>query len=109
MLKDRGKIKWQGFFMSEHTELLKQIPCEYEKIKKPHLDEQGLEEIQIITMESLNYTLTIKMTIWSDGFTKAYEGIVDKIDHINMYIHLETNDLKILKFHINEVISVERV
>ncbi|MGP9043324.1 YolD-like family protein [Cytobacillus kochii] len=109
MLKDRGKMKWQGFFMSEHTELLKQIPREYEKIKKPQLDEQELEEIQIITMESLNYTLTIKMTIWIDGFTKDYEGIVDKIDHINMYIHLETNELKTLKFHIGEVISVERV
>lgn len=109
MLRDRGKMKWQGFFMSEHTELLKQIPGVYEKIKKPQLDNQELEEIQIITMESLNYTLTIKMTIWIDGFTKAYEGIVDKIDHINMFIHLETNELKILKFHIDEVISVERV
>ncbi|MDQ0187766.1 hypothetical protein J2S16_004412 [Cytobacillus kochii] len=60
-------------------------------------------------MESLNYTLTIKMTFWVDGFTKPYEGIVGKIDHINMYIYLKTNDLKILKFHIDEVISVERV
>ncbi|MCM3324222.1 YolD-like family protein [Cytobacillus kochii] len=109
MIRDRGKMKWQGFFMSEHTELLKKIPAEYEKVKKAELDEQELEEIQIITMESLNYTLTIKMTIWVDGFTKAYEGIVDKIDHINMYIYLETNDLKILKFHIDEVILVERV
>ena len=109
MIRDRGKMKWQGFFMSEHTELLKQIPREYEKVKKPELDEQELEEIQIITMESLNYTLTIKMTIWKDGFKKTYEGIVDKIDHINMYIHLETNDLDTLKFHINEVISIERV
>ncbi len=49
------------------------------------------------------------MTIWVDGFTKAYEGIVDKIDYSNMYIHLETNELKTLKFHIDEVISVERV
>ncbi|MGN7183633.1 YolD-like family protein [Cytobacillus kochii] len=109
MIRDRGKMKWQGFFMTEHTELLKQIPREYEKMKKPQLDEQELEEIQIITMESLNYTLTVKMTIWVDGFTKKYEGIVAKIDHINMYIHLETNELKILKFHIDEVISVERV
>ncbi|WP_342489188.1 YolD-like family protein [Cytobacillus sp. FSL W7-1323] len=109
MIRDRGKMKWQGFFMSEHTELLKKIPAEYEKVKKPELDEQELEEIQIITMESLNYTLTIKMTIWVDGSTKTFEGIVDKIDHINMCIHLETNNLRILKFHIDEVISVERV
>ncbi|MEK4922045.1 YolD-like family protein [Cytobacillus sp. FSL R5-0569] len=109
MIRDRGKMKWQGFFMSEHTELLKKIPAEYEKVKKPELDEQELEEIQIITMESLNYTLTIKMTIWVDGSTKTFKGIVDKIDHINMCIHLETNNLKILKFHIDEVISVERV
>lgn len=33
MIRDRGKMKWQGFFMSEHTELLKKIPAEYEKIK----------------------------------------------------------------------------
>ncbi|MEK4199115.1 YolD-like family protein [Cytobacillus sp. FSL K6-0265] len=109
MIRDRGKMKWQGFFMSEHTELLKQIPVEYEKMKKPELDEQELEDIQIITMESLNYTTTIKLTIWIDGFTKTYEGIVDKIDHINMYIYLETTESNILKFHIHEVISIERI
>ncbi|ASV67561.1 YolD-like family protein [Cytobacillus kochii] len=44
-------------------------------MKKPELDEQELQEIQIITMESLNYTLTIKMTIWVDGFTKLMRAL----------------------------------
>ncbi|MDQ0186306.1 hypothetical protein J2S16_002914 [Cytobacillus kochii] len=31
MIRDRGKMKWQGFFMSEHIVLLKQIPLNMKK------------------------------------------------------------------------------
>lgn len=108
MLRDRGIKKWQGFFMHEHTGLLKKYADEDNKTKKPILDEQELEEINIIIYDSLNYTLPIKIETWRNGYFNIIEGIVDKIDYLNKTITLFTNEEKI-KIPIDTITKTERI
>ncbi|KAB2335104.1 YolD-like family protein [Bacillus mesophilum] len=108
MLRDRGLKKWQGFFMHEHTGLLKTTAKEEEKQDKPQLDEQELEEIGIIVMESLNYTLEIKITVWQEGYFNDHIGIVGKVDYLMKYIILEKDDDNI-RIMIVDITAVERL
>lgn len=69
MIRDRGLKKWQAAsFLPPQWTMLKGIYRDDTKVKKPILNEQQFEEIGIIVMESLNYTLPIKVTIWRNGF-----------------------------------------
>lgn len=109
MIRDRGRIKWQpASFLPQQFTMLKGIFQDDTKSKKPVLDEQELEEINIIVMESLNYTLPIKVTIWQHGFFTHYQGVVDKVDHLMMYILLETAKGK-ERIMINDITGVERI
>lgn len=109
MIRDRGKMKWQGaFFMPEHVKMLKQISYDDKKQKKPQLDEQKFEEIGFVVMDSLNYTTPIKVTIWQDGFFQAVTGVVDKVDMLMKYILFDTEDGE-RKIKIDVITGVERV
>ncbi|WP_084028868.1 YolD-like family protein [Bacillus sp. J33] len=109
MICDRGKMKWQtAFFMPEHVKMLKQITIDENKQKKPQLDEQEYEEIGFIVMESLNYTVPIKVTVWKDGFFQATTGIVDKVDTLMKCILFESDEGK-RRIRIEEITAVERI
>ncbi|MGP4061525.1 YolD-like family protein [Halobacillus sp. H74] len=43
--RDRGTIKWTSLMLPEHVEMIKKVWKEDERIEKPILDEQQLEEI----------------------------------------------------------------
>lgn len=109
MIRDRGLKKWQAAsFLPQQWTMLKGIYHDDTKIKMPTLDEQELEEINIVVMESLNYTLPIKVTIWRNGFYIHFVGIVAKIDPIMMYILMEINN-NTEKIVINDITGVERI
>jgi hypothetical protein len=109
LIHDRRKLKWQpAFFMPEHVKLLKQIPKEDARQKKPELDVQAFQEIGIIVMESLDYTLPIKLTIWRDGYIKNYIGTVDKVDELMTYILFKI-DGENRKIFIVSITAAERV
>ncbi|USK56590.1 YolD-like family protein [Cytobacillus solani] len=109
MIRDRGFKKWQAAsFLPQQWTMLKGIYRDDSKSKKPTLDEQQLEDINIIVMESLNYTLPIKVTIWRNGFFIHFVGIVAKVDPIMMYILIEVNKNN-ERIMINDITDVERV
>ena len=108
MIRDRGKIKWQSaFFMPEHVKMLNDIHEEGNKQKKPQLDEREAELISIIVMESLNYSLPVKVTTWKDGYFFEQYGIVNKLDQLMKYLLLE-KDKDMIRIMINCITAVER-
>ncbi|MEX3713667.1 YolD-like family protein [Cytobacillus horneckiae] len=111
MIRDRGKMKWQSaFFMPEHVKMLNDIHIDANKTSKPQLDEQQLEEIQIVIMESLDYTLPIKISTWENGFTNHMTAIVDNLDMIKKEIRVEIqNDYEMKCIHIDKIIAAERI
>ena len=108
MIRDRGLIKWQpAHFMPEQAKMLKDLKYEENKHKKPQLDEQAFENMGIKVIESLNYTLPIKITIWKDGYFKNYIGIIDKVDPLMKYILLQTDENTIC-IMIDDITALER-
>lgn len=53
MLRDRGKMKWQGFFMTEHVKLLWDMEEEYLRTARPLLDEGQIEDLEGLLSLSL--------------------------------------------------------
>ncbi|NRG43155.1 YolD-like family protein [Bacillus sp. CRN 9] len=111
MIRDRGKMKWQSaFFMPEHVKMLTDIEVDANKTSKPQLDEHQLEEIQIVIMESLHYTLPIKISTWENGFTNHMTAIVDTLDMIKREIRVEIQtDYEMKCIHIDKIIAAERI
>ncbi|MEN8699565.1 YolD-like family protein [Bacillus infantis] len=107
MIRDRGKLKWQpAHSMPEHRRMLQQLSFDSKKQNKPVLDEQEFEEIGYIIMDSLNYAILIRITIWKDGFFEAITGIVDKVEELMKYILFETaSDIR--KLFIEDIIRAE--
>ncbi|KIL45194.1 YolD-like family protein [Jeotgalibacillus soli] len=54
MIKDRGNIKWQSAMMlPEYVKLLDKARMDYEKIEKPIIDEQMMQEIEMNIHEAM--------------------------------------------------------
>jgi hypothetical protein len=53
-IRDRGNIIWTSLMLPEHVKLLRRyIKEEYHDVPEPILDEQQLEEINSLILESL--------------------------------------------------------
>ncbi|MGE6379887.1 YolD-like family protein [Peribacillus muralis] len=96
MIKDRGNIKWQSSLMlPEHVKLLRGW-AEEDKIQpKPILDEQELDLISTIAMDSLHNTFVVKIVYWKDGLFTYKKGIVESVHMINRVISVELLNGKI--------------
>jgi hypothetical protein len=68
MIRDRGNIKWQGFFMPEHVKMLKNAEYEYGKSPRPQLDESQIEEMEQLLTISLTNQIPFEITTWKDVF-----------------------------------------
>lgn len=50
--KDRGKMKWMGMMLSDHSEALKKMKAEDEKNDIPAKEEMTMEEISTVLYEA---------------------------------------------------------
>ncbi|MFD2446363.1 YolD-like family protein [Bacillus sp. CGMCC 1.16607] len=91
MIKDRGAMKWNGFFMPEQTLILKQIKKDESKLNKPELDEQELEEIELAVLDSLYNGTVVKLRLWEYGMFFNLTGTVLKVDTLDKKITLRTD------------------
>jgi hypothetical protein len=83
MIRDRGKIKWQGFFMPEHTRELRKVWKDGEKQPRPYLSDDQIEGMERLIQESLEYQILLELTLWEDGYFMKRVGTVNKIDPLN--------------------------
>ncbi|WP_433958525.1 YolD-like family protein [Cytobacillus horneckiae] len=88
MNKDRGKKKWQGFFMPEHVQALKAIQREDSKAPRPILSEDQIEEMELTIAEALEGNNLLELTCWKDGFLNKRVGYIKKIDPVTRKIQL---------------------
>lgn len=104
MIKDRGTKKWQGFFMTEHTELLREFNTEYNFVKKPVIDEYQMAEFDERICYAMEYALPIKFTVWEAGKTTEVVGRVH-------YVDVNAKQVRLADTRINmaDVIAVEVV
>ncbi|MEB1806588.1 MAG: YolD-like family protein [Bacillaceae bacterium] len=79
MLKDRGNIKWTAMMLPEHVTELRKFAEDLNKVPKPHLDEQQLEEFERTICEAMEYNQSITFTYWEKG---EFKTIVGKVHYV---------------------------
>ncbi|RFU70363.1 YolD-like family protein [Peribacillus saganii] len=108
-IKDRGKLKWQGaFFMPEHVKLLRDMHTDYHRISKPILDEYQIEEYENKICYAMEFVLSVKVTVWEDGFEKEYIGKVCRLDEIHkvIYLKLHNEEGYIMRIKFDTIVGV---
>ncbi|MFS0882541.1 YolD-like family protein [Metabacillus niabensis] len=100
MIRDRGTMKWTAFMMPEHVKSLKDFDLGLNKVQKPELDDNQLEEINTIICEAMEYNKEVVFTYYDKGDIKLYVGQIHFIDNIRNEIRLIDNhkDVFIIKF-----------
>ncbi|XBD02577.1 YolD-like family protein (plasmid) [Pseudalkalibacillus hwajinpoensis] len=82
MINDRGMMKYQGFFMTEHSELLKEAIRDYYKVEKPRISQDQIEEFERVISDSLQLNTELEITIWKDGFFETELSRSKKSTHL---------------------------
>ncbi|MFC0471893.1 YolD-like family protein [Halalkalibacter kiskunsagensis] len=106
-----SNMRWEGsrIMLPEHVEALRKLKEEHKKVPKPELEEQELQEIGIVVMDSLNYELQISLSYWNDGFYKDVVGVIDRVDMQSKRIKIRLNDDDFEFVDIDCLKSVERL
>ncbi|WP_281659142.1 YolD-like family protein [Halobacillus sp. Cin3] len=105
--RDRGTIKWTSLMLPEHVEMIKQVWKEDERIEKPILDDQQLEEIGLKLQIALKDGLPVEVR-YHNGFDFTYLlAKVIKMDvstrRIKMYDQKNKDDITI---HFDDISNV---
>jgi hypothetical protein len=102
MIHDRGNIKWQGFILPEHRELLQHLyEVEQHMIEKPILDEQKWEELNETLLLAMEDKKPLYITYFEEGFIKKFYGYITRTDYLTQSIYfrnLEKEDTRKIAF-----------
>ncbi|QVY63011.1 YolD-like family protein [Cytobacillus gottheilii] len=88
--RDRGLIKWQGFFMTEHVGALKQLDAEMRKVDRPLIDEFQRNEFDERIAYAMEYNLAVKLAVWDGGHIIEESGRVHYVDQVRQQLRLKS-------------------
>lgn len=87
MYNDRGIIKWSPFdALKGYNDLIKMHEKKRNKIDKPILLEDKLEELDYILKEAYEFNQEVEIQYYEDGFIKYITGTINNIDVLNKKI-----------------------
>ncbi|AIF42145.1 YolD-like family protein [Virgibacillus sp. SK37] len=107
MVNDRGNIKWTSIMMPEHINLLKQIWEEKDHKKKPVLDEQQVNEINMKLQLAIHNDLNIIIEYYKDHDYHKINGKLKNVDSMRKFLQLNDSNFTsiplgdILELHID--------
>jgi len=85
----RTIVKWQPFAsIPQQFKGIRDIIDNQNKTKQPILDEDELERINYLLVESLEYNLDVLVDYWDKGYIKTLFGTIKKVDMINRSVYL---------------------
>lgn len=104
--KDRGLIKWAPFdALVGIDNLLKEIRYKNNKITRPVLSIDKIDEINIILTKSIYYQTEVLINYFSDGYIKDIYSKVLKIDKIEDKMYLDVG----LVIELKDLVDVSEV
>ncbi|WP_047153777.1 YolD-like family protein [Aneurinibacillus tyrosinisolvens] len=106
MINDRGNIKWQGFFLPEHKEMLAQLHEEQFDVEKPELDEQKLLEMSQQIAEAIQEHNQIAITYHKAKRYHSVTGVVEKADGFAQTLHIRTNDGDLVHLPLSSITDI---
>ena len=86
-LKDRGKIKWTAMMLPEHVAELRKWQEDYDKVKKPELDEFDYDTMQDQPVKYPPIACSSRLTSWKNGKLHYHRGIIKLAN--NQYLRYE--------------------
>ncbi|MDQ0154895.1 YolD-like family protein [Robertmurraya andreesenii] len=107
-LRDRGKLKWQGFFMPEQVALLRRFNDEYYHFEKPEVDEYQLAEFDERINYAMEYHLPVKFTLWEAGRFSELIGRVHYVDPITSQLRVKSAE-GFVRINLSDITAVEVV
>ncbi|MGI2329638.1 YolD-like family protein [Planococcus sp. YIM B11945] len=107
-IKDRGNIKWQGLFLSEHVQMLRDLRKEKSKMPKPNLDEYDMQLISEEMDLALKRQCDVVIHTWKDGEVTRHHGTIANIDIQRREFFME-DPFKSHRLNLDEVVSVNMV
>lgn len=96
--KGRGMVKWQPFkTMPEQYERLEQYILDQNKIERPILSEDQLNELNDTLVYKMFHDPSLTVSYYKDGYIENVEGIIHKVGDLEqcLYIHVEDELRKI--------------
>ena len=87
-VNDRGSIKWTAMMMPEHHQLLHQMWEQQEYKKKPELDDQEKEEINMKLQVAIHNDLFVIIKYYKDHDFKTVRGKLEKVATLQNYLML---------------------
>ncbi|RBW68259.1 YolD-like family protein [Bacillus taeanensis] len=108
MIHDRGAKKWKmAMMLPEHKTMLSQLYKDQDKVEKPELDQQQLEEIEQTICEAMTFNQELTSTYYKNGKFELLVGKVHFLDEMNKTLHIQDHfgDFYRLKFH--DIINVQ--
>lgn len=92
-IRDLGKEKWQfAFGMPEIIKAQRDLWNDQRRIVKPIIDEYEKEKFDQRIWYATEYNLSLKITIWSDGFTSKITGCIHCVDPISHLLHIQLSE-----------------
>jgi len=106
-IKDRGLKKWQGFFMPEHTEGLKQMWIGQKKIQMPLLDDYQIQEFEEKIKYAKEFKRPIEFTVYDNGFVETITGIIHSVYDLKKRIKLILDPTTVEYILFSEIMNVQ--
>ncbi|NHC43397.1 YolD-like family protein [Bacillus sp. MM2020_1] len=89
-IRDRGKIKWNAAsFMPEVFKMQRDMFKDQERQPRPLLSEFDTEEFDQCIAYAMENKLTVKLSVWADGFTTDMTGSIHHVDPITHQLRIE--------------------
>lgn len=107
----RGNKLWEGsrMFLPQHKQALLDRKKEQQKIKRPELDEQELEELNRILYIALAKKVPVKLTYYQDGDFAELIGYVDHFFEIRKELRIIDSSEQIRILETNDIIQLSIV
>ncbi|WP_426452806.1 YolD-like family protein [Paenibacillus sp. S-38] len=107
MIRDRGRIKWAGFYMPEQKKMLAKMYESHNDVKQPVLDEQRFEEFDEKLAEAQENGRELRISYYESKRIRTAAGHIDKIDPMTRMIVLVTEDRGLMRIHFSSITNIE--
>jgi hypothetical protein len=109
-IRDRGKKKWQfAFGMPELIKAQQDLWRDQERTVRPIIDQYEKEEFDLRICYAMEYNLSVKIRIWSNGFISNITGRIHYVDQVTHQLRVELDQGEFQRIDFEDVVNVSVV
>ncbi|MGD7016668.1 YolD-like family protein [Bacillus altitudinis] len=88
------------FILPEHNEALRQLHLKKQKIDRPVLSPEQIEEFEYTIATTMSEDLSLNFVLFDQGFTRELTGKVVFVDHVRKEFRIEddSGDTNFIRF-----------